>query len=276
MLQKKLQKLSRILKEMKGVVVAFSGGTDSTFLLKAAGDVLKNRALAVTAASETYPEEELRQARAIARKLKVRHIVIRTAEWQDSNFRANPVNRCYHCKKELFRKLKQIAEDNKLAWVADGSTGSDETDFRPGKLAAKELGVRHPLLKAGLLKNEIRVLSRRWKLPTAAKPSSACLASRIPYGTPLTEEKIKTVGRTEAFLRKLGIPGNVRVRHHGETGRIELDPENFPKALENRAKINAYLKKQGFRFVVLDLDGYRTGSLNPDGKKHKTHTKHAR
>jgi len=265
--KKKLQKLTRILKEMKGVVVAFSGGTDSTLLLKVAADVLGKRVLAVTASSETYPKEELKEAREIACRLGVKHKIVKTGEWADKYFRANPIDRCYFCKKELFTTLTEIARRERLPFVVDGTTKSDLSDFRPGSRAARELSVRHPLLEAGLTKEEVRALSRKFSLPTAEKPAAACLASRIPYGTPLTREALEKVDKAERYLRSLGISGNIRLRYHHEIARIEVDKYNFNKILAEHLKIAKYLKKLGFKFITLDLEGYRTGSFNPKQKK---------
>jgi len=260
---KKLQKLTRILKKMKGAVVAFSGGTDSTLLLKVAVNALGARILAVTASSETYPKEELKEAREIACCLGVKHKIVKTKEWEDVHFRANPVNRCYFCKKELFQILVEIAGKENLPFVVDGATKSDLSDFRPGSRAAKELSIRHPLLEAGLTKEEVRALSRKFGLSTAEKPAAACLASRIPYGTPLTREALEKVDKAERYLRSLGIPGNIRLRYHQEIARIEIDKYNFNKILAGHLKIAKYLKKIGFKFITLDLEGYRTGSFNP-------------
>ena len=260
---KKLQKLIRILKEMKGVVVAFSGGTDSTLLLKVAVDALGERILAVTASSETYPKKELKEAREIACRFGVKYKIVKTGEWENKHFRANPVNRCYFCKKELFRTLAEIAGRKNLPFMVDGTTKSDLFDFRPGSQAARELAVRHPLLEAGLTKEEVRALSRKFCLSTAEKPAAACLASRIPYGIPLTREVLEKVDKAERYLRSLGIPGNIRLRYHQEIARIEVDKYNFSKILAEHLKIVKYFKKRGFKFVTLDLEGYCTGSLNP-------------
>ena len=262
-LTKKLQKLTCILNKMEGVVVAFSGGTDSTLLLKVASDALSDKVLAVTASSETYPKEELKEARKLACRLGVKHKTVKTGEWKDEHFRANPVDRCYFCKKELFKTLKGIAGKEGLPFVIDGTTKSDLSDFRPGGRAAKELSVRHPLLEAGFTKEEVRALSRKFHLPTSEKPAAACLASRIPYETPLTREALEKVDKAEKYLRSLGITGNIRLRYHRETARIEVDSSSFHKILSGHHKIAKYLKKLGFKFITLDLEGYRTGSLNP-------------
>ncbi|MCX5642127.1 MAG: ATP-dependent sacrificial sulfur transferase LarE, partial [Candidatus Omnitrophica bacterium] len=211
----------------------------------------------------TYSKEELKEARDIACRLGVKHKIVKTGEWADKNFRANPVNRCYFCKKELFQTLAKIAGQKNLPFVVDGTTKSDLSDFRPGNQAARELCVRHPLLEAGFTKEEVRALSRKFCLPTAEKPAAACLASRIPYGTPLTREALERVNKAERYLRSLGITGNIRLRYHQEIARIEVDPSNFNKILAEHIKIAKYFKKLDFKFVTLDLEGYRTGSLNP-------------
>ena len=269
MLGKKVKLLTRILKKMKGVVVAFSGGADSTLLLKVAADALGERVLAVTASSETYPKEELKAAREIAGCLGAKHKIVKTGEWADKHFRANPVNRCYFCKKELFKTLAKIAVRENLPFVVDGTTRSDLSDFRPGSQAARELSVRHPLLEAGFTKEEVRALSRKFRLPTAEKPAAACLASRIPYGIPLDQKALQKVEQAEKYLRSLYISGNIRVRYHKETARIEVDKSSFDKILAGRLKIAKYFKELGFKFVALDLEGYRTGSFNPKTKKLK-------
>ncbi len=263
MLGKKVKLLTRILKEMKGAVVAFSGGTDSTLLLKIAVDFLGKNVLAVTASSETYPKEELKEAGKIACRLGVKHKIVKTGEWKNARFRANPVNRCYFCKKELFKTLAEIAGREGLLFVVDGTTKSDLGDFRPGSRAAKEFSVRHPLLEAGFTKEDVRALSLKFRLPTAEKPAAACLASRIPYGIPLDQKALQKVEQAEKYLRSLHISGNIRVRYHNETARIEVDKSSFNKILAERLKIAKYFKKLGFKFVTLDLEGYRTGSLNP-------------
>jgi uncharacterized protein len=262
-LEAKLQELKRLLAESGGILVAYSGGVDSTLLLRVAQEVLGERALAVTAASETYPDHEVQAAIRLAEEMGVRLRVIHTTELDRAEFAANPPERCYYCKGELFGKLVEIAREEGLPVVADGANVDDRDDFRPGARAAAELGVRSPLREAGLTKAEIREISRELGLPTWDKPSFACLASRFPYGSEITRDRLTQVAEAERLLRALGLR-QFRVRHHGDVARIEVDPADFAvlTADENRARITEELHRLGFLYVTLDLDGYRTGSMN--------------
>jgi len=259
----KLETLKSILKEMQGAVIAFSGGVDSTLVLKMAREVLGDRCLAVIATSPLYPDRELKAAIDLAKRIGVRYQVLPTDEMDDPDFRSNPPNRCYHCKKELYSKIWKIAQEHGFSHVIDGSNVDDLGDYRPGLKALREMGVRSPLIEAQLTKAEIREISRRLGLPTWDKPAMACLASRFPYGTSITPEKLKQVDKAENFLRQLGFR-TVRVRHHGEIARIEIGTSEIPRILEGnrREEVVAHLKALGYTYVTLDLQGYRTGSMN--------------
>lgn len=248
---------------MGSLAVAFSGGVDSTFLLKVAADVLGDRALAVTARSSTYPERELREAEAFAKSLGARHVVIDSEELDIPGYSDNPVNRCYFCKRELFEKVRETARKNGIRYVADGSNQDDLGDYRPGMKAADELQVVSPLKAAGMTKDDIRLLSKELDLPTWNKPAFACLASRFPYGQKITREKLAMVDRAEQFLLDLGFR-QVRVRHHGDLARIEVDPDERGRFFSGdlMGKVYEGLKSIGFTYVTLDLKGYRTGSMN--------------
>ena len=259
--EEKLKKLKQFLKEMGSLVLAYSGGVDSTFLLKVAADTLKDRVLAVTAKSPTYPEQEYINAMKIAQGFEVKFLSIFTDEFLQLEFVHNSPDRCYYCKQQLFTRLKEIARRENLKWVADGSNFDDRTDFRPGRKAAAELGVRSPLDEVRLTKEEIRMLSRELGLPTWDKPSLACLASRVPYGVSLTREILERINQAEEFMRSMGL-GQVRVRHHEEIARIEVQPADMEKVIYHREKIGAKLKALGYTYIVLDLEGYRPGSLN--------------
>lgn len=262
-LKDKLDRLRSIVGGMEGVLVAFSGGVDSSFLLAVAVEALGGRAVGVTAVSATYAAGELDEARGLAASIGARHVVIETDELADRNFADNPPERCYHCKRELFGKLAAIARAEGLPVVADATNVDDQGDYRPGRRAAAAFGVRSPLIEAGLTKADVRALSREMGLPTWSKPAAACLASRFPYGEAITEGKLRRVEAAEAALRRLGFDV-VRVRSHGQIARIEVEAGRVAElaAPAARGKVDAELRALGFAYVTLDLSGYRTGSMN--------------
>ncbi len=264
----KLERLEKILSTMGSTLVAYSGGVDSTFLLKVSSDVLKDKTLAVTANSEIYPPGELEEAEGNAKMLGVRHKVIETNELDDTCFTSNTPERCYYCKKELFSKLFQLANQFDLDHIIDGSNYDDLYDFRPGMKAASELGVKSPLKDAMFTKEEIRILSKKMSLPTWDKPSSPCLSSRFPYGSKITKEKLLRVKLAEEFLSKFGIR-QLRVRDHGDIARIEILKPDMGILLKEDVskKITDRFHALGYTYITLDLKGYRTGSMNESLKR---------
>lgn len=259
----KLKKMIEHIKNMGSLAVSFSGGVDSTFLLKVAADVLGDKVIAVTARSSTYPEREFREAESFAKSLGVKHIVIYSEELEIEGFAENPVNRCYFCKLENFKKIKDVAKHHGIIYVADGSNVDDMEDYRPGMEAVKELDVVSPLKTAGMTKEDIRFLSKEMGLPTWNRQAFACLASRFPYGQKITAKKLEMVDKSEQFLLDLGF-NQVRVRHHGDLARIEVGAHERRRFFQEDLMEHVYneLKKIGFTYVSLDMKGYRTGSMN--------------
>jgi uncharacterized protein len=260
----KHQHLQNLLKEMGRVLIAFSGGVDSTLLLKVARDVLFDEVLAVTAISETTPRHERKDAVDLAKALGAKHLQVQTHELKLAEFVKNPENKCYICKKDRFGGLIEIAKKKGYHYVIDGGNQDDHCDYRPGIMAVQELGVRSPLSEAKLSKKDIRALSKQLNLATWNKPSYACLASRIPYHSPITAEKLRQVDAGEEFLRHLGLSGQVRVRHHNDIARLEIEAKDLPQFMQSalRNKVIAHFKGLGFTYITLDLEGYIMGSLN--------------
>lgn len=258
--ENKLSLLRQWLQGKGRVMIAFSGGVDSSFLLKVATQELGNNALAVTAASPFFPQWEQQEAEDLAREFGVSHFILEFTEEDMASFAHNPSDRCYHCKRAIFSRFRDLAEE-KSARLIDGTNFDDQGDYRPGMKALAELNVGSPLKEIGFTKGEIRQLSREMELSTWDKPSYACLASRLPYGSTLTKEKLDQIDGGEEVLRQLGFK-QFRLRHHGEIARLEISPDQFPLAWEQGSRIIDGLKSQGFLFIALDLEGYRTGSLN--------------
>lgn len=259
----KLEHLKSILGDMGSVLMAYSGGVDSAFLVAVGQEVLGTRMLAITASNPTYPDSELKDAVALAQKLGLRHKIIETQQLSNPSFVANDAQRCYFCRDELYGALRKLGDKEGITWVADGANADDLADYRPGRQAASLWKVRSPLCEAGLTKEEIRALSKDMGLPTWDKPSLACLSSRFPYGTPISLDVLRRIAQAEAFLRSLGVK-QLRVRHHDSIARIEADAAGLALLMEEtvRSQVVNRLKELGYTYVTLDLAGYRTGSMN--------------
>jgi pyridinium-3,5-biscarboxylic acid mononucleotide sulfurtransferase len=262
----KYARLKEILAGLESLVVAYSGGTDSTLVLKVAHDVLGDKAIALTAVSASLPAADRAEAEAIARQIGARHILIQSEETSDPEYLANTPNRCFFCKKETYGKLTAYAKQQGFHAIVDGTNADDTGDYRPGRQAAKDFHVVSPLLEAGFTKAEIRQLSKELGLPNWDKPAAACLSSRIPYGTTITLAALSQVERAEALLHGLGLR-QLRVRHHGVLARIEAEPADFSRLLEHRQEVVTTLKALGYDYVALDLAGFRSGSMNDALKK---------
>jgi uncharacterized protein len=260
-IQDKYTRLRAVIGELGSVLVAYSAGVDSTLVLKVAHDVLGERAVAATGLSDTYPAEEMDEARKLAAEIGAAHIMVRTMELTDPRYAMNNSQRCFFCKTELYAKLRDVAQERGLEWVIDGTNADDLGDHRPGLRAARNWNVRSPLVEVGLTKREIRQLSAALGLRTWDKPAFACLSSRFAYGDPITVEKLQKVAKAERALRAMGFRG-FRVRHHDSVARLELAADDFPRALELRAEIIAAMHAAGYAYAALDLAGYAAGSMN--------------
>ena len=272
-LEQKTEKIKSLIQEMDSVLVAFSGGVDSTLVLSLAHEVLGKKALGVTAQSASVPDREMKASHQLAKEIGARHLVVKTEEMSNPNYRANPANRCYHCKTELYSNLKRVAQQENISYILNGTNTDDLGDYRPGLDSAREQGVRSPLVEAGFNKQEVRELSRMMELSICNKPAMACLSSRIPYGQPVTLEKLAMIEQAEDLLLSLGFT-QVRVRHLGTLARIELDKNEMPRYQNDKSvqkAVEEKLRALGFNSVVLDPEGYRMGSLNSALLEYKNH-----
>jgi pyridinium-3,5-biscarboxylic acid mononucleotide sulfurtransferase len=262
-LREKYERLQTLLREMEQIVIGYSGGVDSTLVMKVAHDVLGDNAVAVTGDSEAFPQGEVDAALEVAAQMGVTVTRVRTHELSNPHFAVNNPNRCYHCKTELFTELQQVAGERNIRWIVDGSHADDGKpgDHRPGMRAAEERGVRSPLREAGMSKADVRALALFLGVPNWDKPSFACLSSRFPYGTQITAELLAQLDGCEKFLRELGFR-QFRVRHHDTVARIEVEPQDIPRLVELREPINARFKELGYTYVTLDMEGYRSGKMN--------------
>ncbi len=270
-LNQKTEKLKSLIHEMDCVLVAFSGGIDSTLVLAVAQEVLGKNTLAVTAQSDSVPDREMDASRQLAEEIGAKHLIIKTQEMNNPDYKANPANRCYHCKTELYSCLKIVASEKNIPFVLNGINIDDLGDYRPGLDAARENEVRSPLVEAGFDKQNVRALAKQMELSIWDKPAMACLSSRIPYGEPVTHEKLKRIEKAEDLLLSLGFK-QLRVRHHGETASIELGKNELPRFMENpefEKRVEKELKRLGFKSVSLDPKGYRMGSMNEALKVNK-------
>jgi pyridinium-3,5-biscarboxylic acid mononucleotide sulfurtransferase len=263
-IKEKLANLKDNIKKYSKVMVAFSGGVDSTFLLAVCAETLgKSNVTAATASSETYTKSELNFAKEIAAKIGVQHTIIETDELSDPVFLSNPKDRCYYCKKSFYSKLLEVSQSMNISIIVDGTNADDTLDYRPGRTAVQELGIISPLMEEGFSKEDIRILSKEMKLPTWNKAANPCLASRIPYGNVITKEKLEAIAKAEKFIRAMGFE-TIRVRHHDTIARIEILAHDLPRFMQDdiREQVNKYLKSLGFVWIAVDIEGYRTGSLN--------------
>lgn len=264
-LSEKERDLRDLIRGLESVVVAFSGGVDSSLVATIAGEELKDNAVAVTATSPIFPERDREDAQKVADEIGIKHIKMESSKLENERFVSNPTQRCYYCKKGILKELDEIREDLGFKRIVDGTNKEDHEDYRPGIQALDEFGDRviSPLSETGFTKKDVRLLADKLSIPTADKPSSACLASRIPFGERITEKKLGRIEKSERFLRELGFE-IVRVRDHGRVARIELDESEIPEAIGLRDEINEQLQKFGYKHVSIDLEGYRMGSLNPE------------